>query len=85
MVDRARCGSYEPIADCSCGATTIRGRRGEWIRAGIFAELNKTARESRDRLVGLVLGNSRSAGTSRRRPAAGNAPARARLTGGNPA
>jgi transposase len=48
--------SYESIADCSCGATTIRGRRGEWIRAGIFAELKKIARESYDRIVGLVLG-----------------------------
>ena len=33
--------SNESIAGCSCGATTIRGRRGEWIRAGIFAELKK--------------------------------------------
>jgi hypothetical protein len=48
--------SYESIADCSCGATTIRGRRGEWIRAGIFAELKKIARESYDRIAGLVLG-----------------------------
>src|ERR1700746_2313068 len=47
--------SYESIADCSCGATTIRERRSEWIRAGIFAELKKIARESYDRIVGLVL------------------------------
>jgi transposase len=77
--------SYESIADCSCGATTIRGRRGEWIRAGIFAELKKIARESYDRIVGLVLGELAVDGASRRRPAAGNAPARARLTGGNSA
>jgi hypothetical protein len=44
------------MAYCSCSATTIRGRRGEWIRAGIFAELKKIARESYDRIVGLVLG-----------------------------
>jgi transposase len=29
--------SYEAIADCTCGATTIRERRSEWIKAGIFA------------------------------------------------
>ena len=47
--------SYESIADCSCGATTIRERRSEWIRAGIFAELKTIARESYDRIVGLAL------------------------------
>ena len=47
--------SYVSIADCTCGATTIRERRDEWIRAGIFAELKKIARESYDRMVGLAL------------------------------
>ena len=28
--------SYASIADCTCGATTIRERRDEWIKAGIF-------------------------------------------------
>jgi transposase len=77
--------SYESIADCSCGATTIRERRSEWIRAGIFAELKKIARESYDRIVGLVWRSSRSTAASRRRPAAGSAPARAPSTGGNSA
>ena len=47
--------SYASIADCTCGATTIRERRDEWIKAGIFADLKKIARESYDRIVGLVL------------------------------
>ena len=47
--------SYAGIADSSCGATTIRERRNEWIKLGIFAELNKIARESYDRIVGLVM------------------------------
>jgi transposase len=47
--------SYESIADCTCGATTIRERRNEWIRAGIFARLKQIALESYDRIVGLVL------------------------------
>jgi transposase len=47
--------SYAPIADCTCGATTIRERRSEWIEAGIFGQLKTIARESCDRIVGLVL------------------------------
>jgi hypothetical protein len=47
--------SYEAIADSSCSATTIRGRRDEWIRAGIFARLKQIALEAYDRIVGLVL------------------------------
>jgi transposase len=47
--------SYASIADCTCGATTIRDRRDEWIKAGIFAELNTIARQSYDRIIGLIL------------------------------
>jgi transposase len=47
--------SYAAIADCACGATTIRERRNEWMKAGIFGELNKIVREAYDRMVGLVL------------------------------
>jgi transposase len=47
--------SYESIADCTCGATTIRQRRDEWIKAGAFAELKAIARDAYDRIVGLVL------------------------------
>lgn len=47
--------SYESIADCTCSATTIRERRDEWIRAGIFARLKAIARDCYDRIVGLVL------------------------------
>ena len=47
--------SYASIADCACGATTIRERRDEWIKAGIFAVLKRIARESYDRMAGLVL------------------------------
>jgi transposase len=47
--------SYESIAGCSCGATTIRERRDEWIKAGIFGKLKAIARDSYDRIVGLVL------------------------------
>jgi transposase len=49
--------SYEGIADSTCGATTIRGRRDEWIKLGIFKKLKTIARESYDRIVGLELEN----------------------------
>jgi transposase len=47
--------SYESIADSGCSATTIRDRRDEWIRAGVFSRLKKIALEAYDRIVGLVL------------------------------
>jgi transposase len=47
--------SYESIAGCTCSATTIRDRRNEWIKAGIFAKLKQIALEAYDRIAGLVL------------------------------
>ncbi|MFF3934145.1 IS5 family transposase [Streptomyces hirsutus] len=47
--------SYQAIADTTCSATTIRNRRDEWIRLGIFVRLKQIALESYDRIVGLVL------------------------------
>ncbi|MEV0494666.1 IS5 family transposase [Streptomyces atratus] len=47
--------SYQAIADTTCSATTIRNRRDEWIRLGIFARLKQIVLESYDRIVGLVL------------------------------
>ncbi|GAA2217004.1 hypothetical protein GCM10010429_47360 [Micromonospora olivasterospora] len=47
--------SYEAIADATCSAATIRGRRDEWIRLGVFTQLKQIAVDAYDRLVGLVL------------------------------
>lgn len=47
--------SYQGIADTTCSATTIRNRRDEWIRAGVFAKLKAIALDAYDRTVGLVL------------------------------
>ena len=47
--------SYESIADASCSASTIRNRRNEWIKLGIFAQLKQIALEAYDRIVGLLL------------------------------
>ncbi|MES4909512.1 MULTISPECIES: hypothetical protein [unclassified Streptomyces] len=38
--------SYEAIADMTCSAATIRSRRDEWIRLGLFAQLKQIALES---------------------------------------
>jgi transposase len=35
--------SYEAIADTTCSASTIRNRRDEWIKAGLFAQLRGRA------------------------------------------
>ncbi|MFE2940911.1 IS5 family transposase [Streptomyces sp. NPDC059255] len=47
--------SYQAIADSTCSATTIRGRRDEWIRLGAFAQLREIVLNAYDRIVGLVL------------------------------
>jgi transposase len=47
--------SYEAIADSTCSATTIRNRRDEWIKLGMFAQLKNIALDCYDRIVGLVL------------------------------
>jgi transposase len=47
--------SYQGIADTTCSASTIRARRDEWIKAGVFAQLKTIALNAYDRMVGLVL------------------------------
>ncbi|MGY3205702.1 IS5 family transposase [Streptomyces sp. TE5632] len=47
--------SYQAIADSTCSATTIRSRRDEWMRQGVFVRLKQIALDSYDRIVGLVL------------------------------
>lgn len=47
--------SYEGIADVSCSAGTIRNRRDEWIKLGVFAQLKTIALDAYDRVVGLLL------------------------------
>ena len=47
--------SYQAIADSTCSATTLRARRDEWIRLGVFAQLKRIALDAYDRIVGLAL------------------------------
>ncbi len=68
--------SYEAIADTICSATTIRSRREEWIRLGVFARLKQLALESYDRIVGLVLDQIAVAGAITKAPGGGEAAGR---------
>jgi transposase len=47
--------SYQGIADSTCSATTIRSRRDEWIRLGVFTRLKQIVLDAYDRIVGLLL------------------------------
>ena len=46
---------YERIADGSCSASTLRRRRDEWIRLGVWARLRLACLDAYDRLIGLDL------------------------------
>jgi len=50
-------GTYQQHADETCSATTMRARRDEWIRAGVFERLHHLALEAYDQAVGLDLDN----------------------------
>jgi transposase len=63
--------SYQGIADSTCSATTIRDRRDEWIRAGMFAQLKRIVLEVYDRIVGLVLTDIAVDGCTTKAPGGG--------------
>jgi transposase len=48
-------GGYERIADDTCSATTMRRRRDEWIRLGIWERLKLACLDAYDQMVGLDL------------------------------
>ncbi|MFT4135673.1 IS5 family transposase [Microbacterium sp.] len=47
--------AYVKIADSTCSATTIRRRRDDWIRYGIFDELEQICLNAYDKMIGLHL------------------------------
>src|SRR6185437_2828256 len=83
QVLRSGC-SYASIADCNRPATTIRERRNEWITLGIFPKLKQIARESCDRIVGLVLGELAVDGCIARAPGGGECAGRSPVDRGKP-
>jgi transposase len=46
---------YERIADTSCSASTLRRRRDEWTRLGIFDRLRLAALDAYEQMIGLDL------------------------------
>jgi transposase len=75
--------SYQGIADTTCSATTIRDRRDEWIKLGVFAELARIAREAYDRIVGLLLDDIAVDGCITKAPGGGECAGPSPSTGGN--
>lgn len=71
--------SYEAVADSTCSATTIRNRRDEWIRLGVFARLRQLALEAYDRIVGLVPDRIAIGGAITKAPGGGEAAGRSPL------
>jgi IS5 family transposase len=47
--------AYDRISDESCSATTLRGRRDEWIDSGAMEEVQRMVLEAYDRIVSLRL------------------------------
>jgi transposase len=62
---------YERIADAACSATTMRRRRDEWIRLGIFDQLRLTALDAYDTMIGLDLADVAVDGCTTKAPCGG--------------
>ncbi len=74
--------SYQAIADTTCSATTIRNRRDERIRLGVFAELKQITLDSYDRIVGLVLDQIAVDGSIAKAPGGGEVAGRSPIERG---
>ena len=68
--------AYERIADSICSATTIRRRRDEWIKAGVFEVLEQMCLEAYDKMVGLGLAELSVDGCIVKAPCGGQAAGR---------
>jgi hypothetical protein len=62
---------YERIADASCSATTMRRRRDEWIRLGIFDRLRLACVDAYDKMIGLDLADLAVDGCTTKAPCGG--------------
>lgn len=65
--------SYAKIANSTCSATTVHARRDEWIKTGIFHDLEQVCLESYDNIVGLGLENLSMDGCIVKAPCGGKA------------
>ena len=62
---------YERIADPACSATTLRRRRDEWIRLGIFDQLRLAALDAYEKMIGLDLADLAVDGCTTKAPCGG--------------
>jgi hypothetical protein len=62
---------YERIGDAACSATTMRRRRDEWIRLGIFDALRLAALDAYDKMIGLNLADVAVDGCTTKAPCGG--------------
>ncbi len=62
---------YERIADADCSATTLRRRRDEWIRLGIFDRLRLACLDAYDKMIGLDLADVAVDGCTTKAPCGG--------------
>ena len=62
---------YERVADADCSATTMRRRRDEWIRLGIFDRLRLACLDAYDKMIGLDLADLAVDGCTTKAPCGG--------------
>ncbi len=62
---------YERIADATCSATTLRRRRDEWIRQGVWDRLRLACLDAYDKLIGLDLADLAVDGCTTKAPCGG--------------
>jgi transposase len=62
---------YERIADADCSATTMRRRRDEWIRLGIFDRLRLACLDAYEKMIGLDLADVCVDGCTTKAPCGG--------------
>lgn len=63
---------YERVADASCSATTLRRRRDEWLRLGLFDQLRLAALDAYDTMIGLDLADLAVDGCTTKAPCGGD-------------
>jgi transposase len=67
---------YERIADATCSATTLRRRRDEWIRLGIWERLKLACLDAYDQMIGLDLADLAVDGCITKAPCGGESAGR---------
>jgi transposase len=75
--------AYRRIADEECSATTLRGRRDEWIDLGTMEALREIVLEAYDRFIGLDLADVAVDGCITKAPCGGEKAGKSPVDRGN--